>query len=488
LLTGQKSVVLVSATSREMITMPQLPSGLSTRPETFAPTGESSLRLQRAIESLNLNLDDELRRYRQSQSGQSPAPVTPARLQLRQQRKPLDLIAVKVAANAADEPATAPGVASPPTPRLQEILGQASVPNSQAYPPTTAVNQVRLSHGGTLTTYRAAPEEYYESSEALLGSLPNGEQATRSRRRREEPEYAASPLRQLFTPLGMGALLLLLVGSAGFGYLVTSPETAQYITDNPITRQLKGEPTDAETGVALGEANGESEAGFQPMGPDLSEKEFMSLDLSSISTLPSEESDPGVQTTSIELQPEAGGRPGQPNPAGSPAAADATRSALLRAEIVSAPGRSTASAAPSASTRPASTPAQRSTSPSAPATASASTTPAAVVPAPIVRPPQPLARSSAPAPVTQAPPARVAPPAPITQVPQQAAAPNYYVVTNYNGAQSLEAARGVVGDAYVRNFSNGTRIQMGAFSQASSAQNLVNQLQQQGIPAQVVTP
>ncbi|WP_228041101.1 SPOR domain-containing protein, partial [Nodosilinea sp. LEGE 07088] len=115
-------------------------------------------------------------------------------------------------------------------------------------------------------------------------------------------------------------------------------------------------------------------------------------------------------------------------------------------------------------------------------------TPAAVSPAPVVRPPQPLARSSAPAPVTQAPPARVAPPAPITQAPQQAATPNYYVVTNYNGAQSLEAARGVVGDAYVRNFSGGTRIQMGAFSQASSAQNLVNQLQQQGIPAQVVTP
>ncbi|MGB3309535.1 MAG: SPOR domain-containing protein, partial [Nodosilinea sp.] len=81
----------------------------------------------------------------------------------------------------------------------------------------------------------------------------------------------------------------------------------------------------------------------------------------------------------------------------------------------------------------------------------------------------------------------VAPPAPITQAPPQAA-PSYYVVTDYSGATSLESARGAVGDAYVRDFSGGTRIQMGAFSQESSARNLVNQLQGQGIPAQVITP
>ncbi|MBE9140546.1 hypothetical protein IQ254_25665, partial [Nodosilinea sp. LEGE 07088] len=358
--------------------MPQLPSGLSTRPETFAPSGESSLRLQRAIESLNLNLDDELRRYRQSRLGQSTAPATPARLQLRQQRKPLDLIAVQAATagpgNAAAGPgktaassessAAVAGSTPSPSPRLQEVLGQASVPSSQAYPPTTAVNQVRLSHGGTLTTYRAAPEEYYESTEALLSSSPNGAQATRSRRR-QESEYDPSPLRQLLTPLGMGALLLLLVGSAGFGYLVTSPETAQYITDNPIARRLKGEPTDTEAAIALGEANGVAETGFQPMGPDLSEKEFMSLDLNSISTLPSEEPSSAVQATPVQLQPEVGGRPGQP---GSPAATDATRSALLRTEIVSAPGRSTAGASTSA--RP-TTPTPRSTPPSTAAIAPA---------------------------------------------------------------------------------------------------------------------
>jgi cell division septation protein DedD len=61
-------------------------------------------------------------------------------------------------------------------------------------------------------------------------------------------------------------------------------------------------------------------------------------------------------------------------------------------------------------------------------------------------------------------------------------------VVDYGGDASLASARRVVGDAYVRNFSSGAKIQMGAFSQPAAAQNLVNQLQQQGISAQVVGP
>ncbi|PZV19402.1 MAG: hypothetical protein DCF21_07240, partial [Leptolyngbya sp.] len=171
--------------------MPQLPSGLSTRPESFAPSGESNLRLQRAVESLNLNLDDELHRYRQNRSENATVPATPARLQLRQNRKSLDLIALKTAATS-----TAVAAAAPlPNARLQEILGQASVPSSQAYPPKATVNQVRLSHGGTLTTYRQAPEDYLESTEALLGSVP-------PQSRRQAEAYTPSLARQLATPLG----------------------------------------------------------------------------------------------------------------------------------------------------------------------------------------------------------------------------------------------------------------------------------------------
>lgn len=457
--------------------MTPMPSGLSTRPESFAPSGESNLRLQRAIESLNLNLDDELRRYRQAKAGGDSVAPAPPRLQLRSNRKPIDLIALKTAASAtAAPPHPSSNDRSQNSDRLQELLGQSSVPSSQAYPPQTAVHQVRLSHGGTLTTYRSAPEEYLESTEALLGTTGQAIQPP-------EEKYPSSLRRQLTTPLGMGALLLLLVGSASFGYLVTSPEAASHLTDNPIARRLGGEPVvDPDDANADG-ADSQSEVGFSPLGPDLSEKEFASLDLSNLSTLPSANA-PAAQNVPVQTQleeaPAPGGdgsaettppvaRPGVLTPAGT-----RSSSAVLRAEIVAAPRA--AAPAPSAAARPA---------PAAPATP-----PPAIRVAPSAanaRPPQPLARDRAASVAPAAPPPAVAPPAPLTQAPPSAA-PNYYVVTDYTGAGSLDSARGVVGDAYVRNFSGGTRIQMGAFSQESSARDLVQQLQGQGIPAQVISP
>ncbi|MBD1915159.1 MULTISPECIES: SPOR domain-containing protein [Cyanophyceae] len=470
--------------------MTQLPSGLSTRPETFAPASESHLRLQRAVESLNLNLDDELHRYRQARSGQ--ATPTPARLQLRTHRKPIDLITVKSTAAAGAAAAAAP----PPNARLEEILGQSSAPNAQTYPPQASVHQVRMSHGGTITTYRPSPEDYLESTEALLGSLPTAAPHDR------EPDYTPSLRRQLTTPLGVGALLLLLVTSAGFGYLVTSPEAIQHLTDNAITRRFKGDPApvDNADSVALDSLGSQAESGFKPLGPDLSEKEFASLDLNNISTLPSANS-PKSPAASAALPPTTapamvGGqplptndqRPGEPRTTGprpgvlTPAGGSG---GVLRAEIVTAP-RAAVSPRPAVTAAPArSAPAPTR---SAPAPVAASPVRVAPPAAP-ARPPQPLAanRASAAPPAPVAPPA-VAPPAPITQAPPQAAAPSYYVVTDYNGTQSLESARSAVGDAYVRDFSGGTRIQMGAFSQPSSAQNLVNELEGQGIPAQVISP
>lgn len=465
--------------------MTPMPSGLSTRPESFAPSGESSLRLQRAIESLALNLDDELHRYRQNRSGQGAAISAPARLQLRPNRKPIDLIALKTAAPAVTPPPP------PPNARLQELLGQASAPSSQAYPPKTTVNQVRLSHGGTLTTYRPAPEEYLESTEALLGSRP-GHPESES----ELDENSPSLMRQLTTPLGMGALLLLLVGSASFGYLATSPEAVSHLSDNPIARRLKGIPNDgAVSDTAQDGLVSQGETNFKPLGPDLSEKEFSSLDLSDISTLPSANSPAPIQNVPLQGQlgetpglvpgaegsSIAGAAPSTPRPGVLTPAGGRTNSAVVRANIVAAPG-------PAATTQPSAV--RSAPTPSRPAPAAPATPPPAIRPAPPAanaQPPQPLARDRAPAALTAPAAPAIAPPAPITQAPPQAA-PSYYVVTDYNGASSLESARGAVGDAYVRDFSSGIRIQMGAFSQESSARNLQQQLESQGIPAQVISP
>lgn len=60
-----------------------------------------------------------------------------------------------------------------------------------------------------------------------------------------------------------------------------------------------------------------------------------------------------------------------------------------------------------------------------------------------------------------------------------------YVVTPYTGDRSLEQAQEAVSGAYVRNFPQGAQVQLGAFSTPERAQSLVQELNSQGIPAQV---
>jgi cell division septation protein DedD len=64
----------------------------------------------------------------------------------------------------------------------------------------------------------------------------------------------------------------------------------------------------------------------------------------------------------------------------------------------------------------------------------------------------------------------------------------YYVVTPYSGDPSLENAREAVPDAYVRNFEAGASVQLGAFSDSARAEELIQQLESQGIPAEIYRP
>jgi cell division septation protein DedD len=64
----------------------------------------------------------------------------------------------------------------------------------------------------------------------------------------------------------------------------------------------------------------------------------------------------------------------------------------------------------------------------------------------------------------------------------------YYVVTPYRSDSDLNQVQEAVPDAYVRNFSDGASVQMGAFSDQSKAQERVQELQQQGIEAEVRAP
>ncbi|MEO0407270.1 MAG: SPOR domain-containing protein [Cyanobacteria bacterium P01_A01_bin.135] len=74
-----------------------------------------------------------------------------------------------------------------------------------------------------------------------------------------------------------------------------------------------------------------------------------------------------------------------------------------------------------------------------------------------------------------------------TQPPPQADANGSYhhVVTPYTGDRSLESAQEAVSGAYLRNSPSGAQVQFGAFESESSAQELVDQLAEQGIDATI---
>ncbi|PSB05809.1 hypothetical protein C7B69_24875, partial [filamentous cyanobacterium Phorm 46] len=64
----------------------------------------------------------------------------------------------------------------------------------------------------------------------------------------------------------------------------------------------------------------------------------------------------------------------------------------------------------------------------------------------------------------------------------------YYIVTDYTNEKALQQARTAVPDAYVRNFSKGVKIQMGALNDAASAERLAKELQAKGVKPQYYQP
>ncbi|NJR65897.1 MAG: SPOR domain-containing protein [Leptolyngbyaceae cyanobacterium CRU_2_3] len=106
-----------------------------------------------------------------------------------------------------------------------------------------------------------------------------------------------------------------------------------------------------------------------------------------------------------------------------------------------------------------------------------------VEPVPAYQPPQ-----SAPVPETSR---AVAPTPDAAAVLPRTPAPGnlYHVGVDYSGDSSLQQARSAVPDAYVRNLPSGSaKVQMGAFSNEAAAQERVQELQQQGIAAQIYQP
>jgi len=443
--------------------------------------------LQAALGSLDVQLEEELARYRRQRAGRPV--VSPRGLGRYQTRKPLELIPVDKAGGqtqplVAGRTTAAPMMSFPlalvnKTPEaspanetqsgLMNQTGQLDAPSastdapgvsslSNAAPGNSATEESLTEQltppekpanvTGNLVPLAAAqeqPDDYLESSEKLLRSLAQEQAGIRSEKR-----FTA----RLLTPLGIGSILLLLLSSATVAYIVTNPSTLSafglWLFDPNTPTKTK---TSTETTVAQSEAAKNSSMN----GPNLAAGEFPDVNLNTLSQLEASSTPTPTQLGPLQDLPNSGETstppPVVPNSA-LPGRSSDLSSALLQPSLQ--PG-----AVPSLGP----VPAPAASAPGSPANSKQSPNPA--TPAATNK----AAASSSPAEVES------------SSVP--ARDKYYYVLLNDSSESALEQVRKIIPEAYVENFPIGTRISMGAFMLESEAKTLVDQLKQQGISATI---
>ena len=503
---------------------PSLESAKSSAPQGLHPT------LQATLNSLDAQLEEELTRYRRQQAGR---PLPPRALTRQQTRKPLDLISVGAtggrtqpqAAKPSTPPSTSsvdsipyvptqsfvppsnhPGseqagqndswsgssslaIATRPTELDQESENSANFNETSSLTSTTVESDV----WGQLTNPEPAhPGDYLESSEELLRSLAEEEAKVRAER---------GFVDSLLTPVGVGSMLLLLLSSATFGYVIMNPSSLSSLGFNRLFNDSK--PTTAQAPAGTTSAANGTGPGI-PNAPNLASQEFKDLSLGSLSTLPTNPGASGASTTSQSALPNLKGSTAKPVNGSVPNSTVPGKLSTLTTTLPAALTSPTATANAGGQSGSASAPSTRSmsiTPPPAPARIYQPPTVTRVAPPPArsYSPPpaqsySPPARSYSPPPAVERPAPAPEPPSvsPDVRAPEPAASSStpdqgdyYHVVTDYNSDRALEQARQVVPDAYVRNFPEGAQVQLGAFNDAQKAQGLVQELQEKGIPAQV---
>lgn len=299
-----------------------------------------------------------------------------------------------------------------------------------------------------LSISSSPPNNYLESSEKLIESLDSPTTATP-----EERSLAAS----LLTPLGLSSMLLFLLSCTALGYAVFYPSSLAKIVG--LNRLVdRASPSQVQNTASTVADTGSKEL---PKAPNLASKEFVELDLSTLSNVKPTAS-PIASPSPKALIPPTPAAVSNPSGAVPIPTEDANPATVrekglnnLSTALLPSPSPSAAQTVP--------------TLPTLPPTAS------------------PLAPNSEP--VAGASPT-VASPAPAATLgnPARAADGFYYVVVDYTDAKSLEQARIAVPDAYVRKFSKGVKIQMGALNDAGSAELLVKELKAKGARPQYYQP
>ncbi|MEG4120978.1 SPOR domain-containing protein [Microcoleus sp. N9_B4] len=406
---------------------------MSKRSSVESPNHQSSSTpinpaLQAVLGSLDVNLEAELTTYRRhrrrAEQWVSPSVRTGKQTATTEQQ---------LAQNLAPETA-------------EETQQPLSLPLSLAG--TQGDAPLATTKGGTkLSSSALAPNKYLESSEKLIESLDES---------KAEPTVERSLAASLLTPLGLSSMLLFLLSCTALGYAVMYPSNLVRMAGlNRFLDRTSPSPSDSPA------SNSDTSTKELPKAPNLVSKEFVELDLSTLSNVQPTVSPIPSPSPKASIPPTPPAPPGPsgavpiPTEDGNPARGREQGLNNLSTALLPTPSPSAAQPVPTLPTLPP-TPSPAQPAATSPATAS----PAAASPAAA----SPLGR------------------------PARAADGFYYVVTDYTDEKSLQQARTAVPDAYVRNFSKGVKIQMGALNDPASAERLVKELQEKGVKPQYYQP
>ncbi|MEG4073928.1 SPOR domain-containing protein [Microcoleus sp. Pol14C2] len=408
---------------------------MSKRSSVESPNHQSSSTpinpaLQAVLGSLDVNLEAELTTYRRhrrrAEQWVSPSVRTGKQTATTEQQ---------LAQNLAPETA-------------EETQQPLSLPLSLAG--TQGDAPLATTRGGTkLSSSAFAPNNYLESSEKLIESLDES---------KAEPAVERSLAASLLTPLGLSSMLLFLLSCTALGYAVMYPSNlVKMVGLNRLLDRTSSSPNDSPASTSISDTSTKE----LPKAPNLVSKEFVELDLSTLSNVQPTVSPIPSPSPKASIPPTPPAPPGPsgavpiPTEDGNPARGREQGLSNLSTALLPTPSPSAAQPVPTLPTLPP-TPSPAQPAAASPATAS----PAAASPAAA----SPLGR------------------------PARAADGFYYVVTDYTGEKSLQQARTAVPDAYVRNFSKGVKIQMGALNDPASAERLAKELQEKGVKPQYYQP
>jgi len=187
-----------------------------------------------ALAYLDCHLEDELLRYRRARSGSQVAPSsagamrssnkakTPAQVELTRfiaiDPLPKNAIAVDSGIAAQTDNLSAEGILSGLAVNDDATYSENSFSSEDEYSLDDLMANSGVESSGDRSLYIPdhLPNDYLESSEELLRSLAEEEAGA---------EHERSSIKSLLTPLGIGSMMLMLMGSGMFGYLVMNPST-----------------------------------------------------------------------------------------------------------------------------------------------------------------------------------------------------------------------------------------------------------------------